>query len=279
MPYKTILVHADASRHAAERIRIAAELALRHDAHLVGAAATGLPRQAQREGGASLEHMALLNQLDSLRRDAESALEAVEAAVRRSGVLSWEIQLIDDDVGEGISLLARYADLVLLGQADPDDRLADLTRGLAAQVLLRAGRPVLLVPYVGSYAGIGRRPLIAWDGSLGASRAIAGALPLLREAGSARVVVFNARRQGDVHGEQPGADLALYLARHRLQIEVLQETTEQDIGSALLALASDVNADLLVMGCYGHTRLREMLVGSTSRTVLETMSLPVLMAH
>jgi nucleotide-binding universal stress UspA family protein len=91
--------------------------------------------------------------------------------------------------------------------------------------------------------------------------------------------VFNAERQVNVHGEQPGADLALYLARHGVKVDVLQETTEQDSGNALLSLAADVNADLLVMGCYVHSRFREVLLGGATRTVLESMTLPVLMSH
>jgi nucleotide-binding universal stress UspA family protein len=279
MSYKTILVHVDGSRRAAQRMRIAIDLAAQHEAHLIGIAATGLPRRVQGNGIASLEDMVLMNQIDELRDAAHEGLADFEKAVQGAGLSSWERLLIDDELGEGLALPARYADLMVLGQFDPDDRHADLMRGMPEHVLLNVGHPALIIPYAGSYTSACNQPLVAWDGSPAASRAIAGAMPLLRDAGIVRIVVFNAMRYGDLHGKQAGADLAVFLARHGLRIEVMQENTEQDIGSALLALAADANADLLVMGCYGHSRLRDMFVGSASRTVLNAMTLPVLMAH
>jgi nucleotide-binding universal stress UspA family protein len=112
-----------------------------------------------------------------------------------------------------------------------------------------------------------------------ASRAIGAALPLLRRAGKVTLAVFNPNAIGSKHGPLPGADLAGFLARHDVAIEVQQLETELDIGNALLSLAADISADLLVMGAYGHQRLRELLLGGATRTVLKTMTLPVLMAH
>jgi nucleotide-binding universal stress UspA family protein len=279
MSIKTILVHVDQSRHVPQRMRIAADLALRHGAHLIGAAATGLSRFVAATGGINLQDPALAQHLQFLRRQAEAALAQFEETVRAAGVPSWERQLVEDEPAGGLSLLARYADLVVASQTDLDEALPGLPTDLPEYLLLNAGRPVLLLPYAGQFERIGQRALVAWDGSLGASRAIAGALPLLRQAQDVKVVVFNADRQVNVHGEQPGADLALYLARHGLKVDVLQETTAQDSGNALLSLAADLGSDLLVMGCYVHTRFREMLLGGASRTVLESMTLPVLMAH
>jgi nucleotide-binding universal stress UspA family protein len=279
MSYKTILVHVDQSRHAAQRMRIAADLALRHGAHLIGAAATGLSRFVAATGGINMQDPALTQHLNFLRRQAESALARFEETVRAAGVPSWERQLVEDEPGGGISLLARYSDLVVLSQTDLDEALPGIGSDFAEYVVGNCGRPVLVVPYAGQFGHVGRHALVAWDGSLAASRAISGALPMLCAAQDVRVVVFNADRQVNVHGEQPGADLALYLARHGVKVEVMQETTEEDSGNALLSQAADVGADLLVMGCYVHSRFREMLLGGASRTVLESMTLPVLMAH
>jgi nucleotide-binding universal stress UspA family protein len=279
MSWKTILVHADTARQAPQRLRFAVDLAARQDAHLIGLAATGLPRHVYGNGIASLEDMVLLNQLDELRGDAQTALGLFEEAARASQLASWEPLLIDDEAAAGLARLIPYADLVVMGQPDPDDKNADMARMLPEHVLLDAGRPVLFLPYVGDYSALVRIPLIAWDGSAGASRAVSGALPLLQQAGAAKVVVFNALRHGDVDADRAGPDLARYLSRHGVRCDVLRESTEQDVGSALLALAADVFADLLVMGGYGHSRLRGMLVGSASRTVLRAMTLPVLMAH
>jgi nucleotide-binding universal stress UspA family protein len=167
----------------------------------------------------------------------------------------------------------------VLGQTDTSEVLPAMMSDFPEYVVLYSGRPVLIVPYAGNFTHVGRKVLVAWDGSQEASRAVDGALPFLREAAEVKVVVFNAERQVNMHGDQPGADIALYLARHGVTVDVMQETTEQDSGNALLSLAADTTADLLVMGCYAHSRFRELLLGGASRTVLASMTLPVLMAH
>lgn len=279
MSYKTILVHVDHSRHTPQRIRVAAEIALRDNAHLVGLAMTGVSRYLLDSDTVDQQEPVLLTHISALKKQAEQALEKYEELVRQMGVLSWEKRLVDDEPAGGVSLEARYADLVVLGQTDTDEVLPAMMSDFPEYVVMYAGRPVLIVPYAGSFEHIGKKILVAWDGSMEASRAINGALPFLRQAQEVKVVVFNADKQVNVHGEQPGADIALYLARHGVNLDVLQETTDQDSGNALLSLAADTFADLLVMGCYAHSRFREVLLGGASRTVLETMTLPVLMAH
>jgi nucleotide-binding universal stress UspA family protein len=279
MSYKTIVVHVDRSRHAPQRLRIAAELALRDNAHLTGVAMTGISRYLL-EGDVMNQHEpVLVTHLDYLRKQAEQALAQYEETVRRMGVLSWEKRLVNDEPAGGLSLEARYADLVVMSQTDTGESLPGIMSDFPEYVVMNSGRPVLLVPYAGAFSPVGRRVLLAWDGSMEASRAIQGGMPMLRQAQEVKVVVFNAERQVNVHGEQPGADLALYLARHGVKVDVLQEATAQDSGNALLSLAADVNADLLVMGCYAHSRFREVLLGGATRTVLESMTLPVLMSH
>ena len=279
MSYKTILVHVDHSAHTPERIRIAAEIALRDNAHLLGLAMTGVSRYLLDGDTADQQERVLQTHIGYLRKQAGQAQEKYEELVRQMGVLSWEGRLVDDEPAGGVSLEARYADLVVVGQTDTDEVLPAMMGDFPEYVVMYSGRPVLIVPYAGSFTHIGRKILVAWDGSVEASRAINGALPFLRQAQEVKVVVFNADKQVNVHGQQPGADIALYLARHGVTVDVLQETTDQDSGNALLSLAADTFADLLVMGCYAHSRFREVLLGGASRTVLESMTLPVLMAH
>ena len=279
MSYKTIVVHVDHSGHAPQRIRIAAELALRDNAHLTGVAMTGISRYLLGSDSVNPQEPMLLTHFDYLREQAGGALEQFEQIVRQMGVLSWEKRLVDDEPAGGISLEARYADLVVVSQTDNDEVLPGVMSDFPEYVVMNSGRPVLIVPYAGEFTHVGKKVLAAWDGSMEASRAITGAMPFLRQAQEVKVVVFNTEEQVNVHGEQPGADIALYLARHGVKVDVLQETTEQDSGNALLSLAADTLADLLVMGCYAHSRFREILLGGASRTVLESMTLPVLMAH
>lgn len=119
--------------------------------------------------------------------------------------------------------------------------------------------------------------MVAWNGSVEAAKAVTAALPLLRGAEQVTLAVLG--DSADALGESPGADIALYLARHGVNVEVLRRTEPADPGKAILSLAADFNVDLLVMGAYGHSRFREMMLGGATRTILATATLPVLMAH
>jgi nucleotide-binding universal stress UspA family protein len=280
MSYKNILVHADVSPHAAGRYELAAQLALSHDAHLVGAAFTGLNTEYYRNGAYAYGAMPAPLDLDLVRSRSQQALTEFLAKATLAGG-SYEQRDSDDDAETGLVLQARYADLVVLSQSDPELSGPNLLRKLPEHLVLHGSRPVLLVPYAGRYTHIDQHALVAWDGSRAATRAVTDALPLLLKSQRVTLAVFNAEAQYGVHGEQPGADIALYLARHGVQVEVTQQTAPSglDIGNALLSLAADIGADLLVMGGYGHQRWREIVLGGATRRVLQSMTLPVLMAH
>ena len=276
MSYKTILVHADHARSAAQRIGVAARLALEHEAHLVGAAMSGLSRYIYQDSGMDLARTVLATHVDALYARANAALDGFDHLAAAAGLDSFERRMVDDEPGAALALQARYADLVVLSQTDLDDPVARVTPGIAEYVMLAGARPVLVLPSAGQFPHIGRRALVAWDASPEATRALTGALPLLRRAASATVAVIN---PGEEHGPQPGHDIALYLARQGVKAEVLVQRTGGDVGEALLSLAAERDADLLVMGGYGHTRLREMMLGGVTATILRAMTLPVLMAH
>ncbi len=276
MSYKSILVHVDHSPHCEARVRAAAAVALAQQGHLTGAAMSGLTRAVYENSGADLGLALIAEQMTMLRERAEQALDRFEAVAASMGVASFERRMAEDDPEGGLTLQARYADLVVVSQPDPEDPCSRLAPGLPAYVMLNSGRPVLVVPHSAAPARVGSRVLLAWDASLEAARAVAAALPMLRRAGTVSVAIFN---PGIAHGAQPGADIALYLARHGVKVEVNVHQTEIDVGEALLSLAADQQADLIVMGGYGHTRLRELMLGGVTRTVLRSMTVPVMMAH
>ncbi|MDB5757291.1 MAG: universal stress protein, partial [Burkholderia sp.] len=205
MSYKTILVHIDHSKHAPQRIRIAAEIALRENAHLTGLAMTGVSRYVLDSMRVPDNGAFLQTHIGYLKKQAETALEQYEEIVRQMGVLSWEKRLVDDEPAGGLTLEARYADLVVLGQTDSSEVLPAMLSEFPEYVVMYSGRPVLIVPYAGNFTQVGRKVLVAWDGSQEASRALDGALPFLRQAAEVKVVVFNAEQQVNMHGEQPGA--------------------------------------------------------------------------
>ncbi len=279
MSYKTILVHVDESRRAAERIKIAARIAIAENAHLVGAAMTGISRYLFQNGVLEQNNPNLQVHLQVLQQRANEALAQFEPAVQRLGVNSYEKRMVDDEASGGISLAARYSDLVVIGQTDPDQPLPSAMSDFPEYVVMNAGRPVLIVPYAGTFDTIAEHVLIAWDASMEATRAVTASIPLLRRAKAVDVVVFNPSSRPDAHGEQPGADIALYLARHAIKVEVSQHRTDLDIGNTLLSMATDLSADMIVMGGYGHSRFREVMLGGVTRTILDSMTVPVLMSH
>lgn len=277
MSYKTILVHVDESQRASERIKIAAAIAMAQKAHLIGTAMTGASRYLIQMHMLAELDPSLKTHLGFLRERAQRGLEDFETAARKLGLPSFEKRLVDDEAGGGICLQARFADLVVIGQNDPGEISPVVLPDFPQYVVLHSGRPVLLVPHAGQFDNIGRHVVVAWDGSMEATRTITSALPLLRCAQDVEVMMFNPQPQ--VHGMQPGADVALYLERHGIPCEVVVRREEGDVGKALLSLAALRGADLLIMGAYGHPRFREIVLGEVTRTVLETMTIPVLMSR
>lgn len=280
MSYKTILVHVDQSPHAAGRIALAISVAASHQAHLIGSALTGLTTDYYRSMNMTFGGPLTPGQLNDIHRDANEALDRFEAQARGAGI-RYERRYSDDDTEPGLVRQARYADLVVLSQTDPDPSGLALFSQLPEYLALQGCRPLLLVPYAGAFARVDQHALVAWDGSRAASRALTDALPLLRASAKVTVAVFQPNHLNGTHGIEPGADLARYLARHDVTVEVQQKTcgASGDVGNALLSLAADGAADLLVMGAYGHQRWRELVLGGVTRRVLQSMTLPVLMAH
>jgi nucleotide-binding universal stress UspA family protein len=277
MSYKTVLVHSDTSVHAAGRIRLAAQVANSEGAHLVGVAVTGMSRFMFPETVAPLTPPVVTNYADTMHEHARQALDSFLHIARAEGVASHEARLVSDDPEGALVLMSRYADLVVLSQTDPAYQVAGAVRQLPEYVMLNSARPVLVVPYAGRVDRLYGNAMVAWDGSVEAARALGGALPLLRRATAVTVAQF--QRGEVVAPATQAADLTAWLARHGIRISVAEQHVDIDDGNALLSLAADTQAGLLVMGGYGHSRLRELLLGGVTKTVLESMTVPVLMAH
>ncbi|MGK5073541.1 universal stress protein [Janthinobacterium sp. ZB1P44] len=288
MTYKTVLLHIDDSAGRVARIEAAASIAQACGGHLTGVALTGVSRLLYQHQPDLDADPNLSLHLNFLRDRATRALDGFEQQVRAAGVASFEQRVLDDEAAGGISLLARYADLVVISQYNAKDKSPSVMRDFPAYVLLHSGRPVLIVPYAPPLPllappAAARNVLISWNASKEASRAVSAALPLLQRAGQVHVAIFDAQVHAAEHGEQPGAELTHYLARHgveaRLHLLDGGGVRRGDIGEALLSQAADLSADLLVMGAYGHSRLRETILGGVTRTILQSMTIPVLMAH
>jgi nucleotide-binding universal stress UspA family protein len=207
---------------------------------------------------------------------AEKMLEAFKAAATARSVAVETLAFETDEIAldAEVSRLTRLYDLAIVEQSNPDG--VDTTRTIEA-ALFRSGRPVLIVPYIPSRAEL-KSAIVAWDGSVTAARAVGDAIPLLRLAERVEVVTVDG---GSAEPQRRPADMmARHLKRHGIQADARRLARGGiEVSNAILSHAADVGADLLVMGGYGHSRLREIVLGGTTRDILRSMTLPVLMAH
>ena len=278
--YKTIVVHIDGSPQQECRMRAAALLANEHGAHLVGSAATGISWLDFALLTGSMAAPRPEDDFAALRQAAALRLDQFTEQARRMGVASAEARLVDDVADYALLQQSRYADLIVLGQdAQAQPGLPAPMHGLPARVALHGARPVLVIPEAYQDQPVGGTVVAGWDGSMQAMRALAGALPLLMRADSVKLALINPDQLSGLHGEEPGADMALYLARHGVRVDVVLERTASTVGTALLALARDSGAGLVVSGAYGHSRYREWVLGGATRELLERAPVPLLIAH
>jgi len=220
--------------------------------------------------------------IESQRAESEKAAKAAvarfEAAAKREGI-SFETRKLNASLAgaaDELSRIARRFDLAVVGQASRD-RVGP-AEVVDEGVLFESGRPVIVVPFIQKAGLTLDRVLVCWDGSRAASRATADAMPFLQKAKKVEIVIVASKAaKAD---EAPGADLAEHLARHDLDVMLKRITSPDiDVASTILSYVADSDADMLVMGGYGHSRLREFVLGGVTKAILESMTVPVLMSH
>jgi nucleotide-binding universal stress UspA family protein len=278
MSYKTILVHCDAGPHLAQRLNLAVELARRFGARLVGSYLRQ-PFDVPAFFDGTMPTDDLYASFDAAAKaDQEAARTAFDEAVKGSE-LSTEWRLGNGYPETELAVQARYADLLVLGQAEPGGE-STTPSDLPESVALSTGRPTLVVPHIGVVAAPGKSVMLCWNASRESARAASDALPFLVAAEKVMVLVIDGRASARGHGAEPGADVARWLASHGVKAAVQRDVAaDAGVGSVILSRAADHAVDLIVMGIYGHSRLREMVLGGASRTLLASMTVPVLMAH
>lgn len=278
MDYKTIVLLIERDWRP-ELLEIAFTLARDMQAHLVGLHTMRpvyLPPHVLAEAGPSAETM-LASQREAVANLEKKARDAFESASARFGHRTIEWRVAKQDPLDAMVLSARYADLVIAAQPVPGEDWNGEAHRMRDSLTLLTGRPVLFVPYAGTFPTIGKKVLVAWDAGRESARAVADSHPFLSRAQWVRVAVFNAGHQ---HGDEPGADIGLHLARHGIKVATVARVNKDvGVGELILSEAADCGADLLVMGAYGHSRIRELALGGATRTLLESMTLPVLMSH
>jgi nucleotide-binding universal stress UspA family protein len=279
MSYKTILVHLHDNTRRQSLLVAAVSLARAFDSHLIGLSVQ--PPVIVVPGIAGGDVMVVEDHRHAYRQESARLKAAFETATRgQSFAAEWrEADAAYDTAAMHIVAHGRCADLIIASQKDPD---WPSSRHLEApdRLVLESGRPVLLLPKNGEVFEPGKRVLVAWNGRRESARAVFDALPLLKRAQTVSVIWVNPLDAGAAAGELPAVDICAALARHGVRCEATQTIQPAaDVGAALLSAAKSQGADLLVMGCYGHSRLREFVFGGATRHVLKSMNVPVLMSH
>ena len=276
MAIKDILVNLATGIADDATIAYAISLAQTFDAHLSGVAfASDAVPPAMLAGEVPPTWIAELHA--EAQTAAQAAVEKFEAAVKRAGI-SAQAACLPAGVTDPAELLGRMArrfDLSVVRQAEPGK--ATSAPLIIEAALFETGRPVLVVPYIQKGGVRLERAMVCWDGSRSAARAAGDAMPFLERAKTVEVVMVTEHGKSD---EAPGADIAQHLARHGLAVELNQIVAPNaKTADVLLSHAADAAADLLVLGGYGHSRLREFVLGGVTRSILETMTVPTLMSH
>ena len=280
MSFKTILTHCNDKRRIETLLPPIVNLAEKFQAHLIGLSV--VPPVAVISTGMPDGPPIVVDDHCKLYREESPAMKsAFETATRgRAFVSEWRDDEADAlGVADRVLQYARAVDLVVAAQRDPQwagtERL-----DIADRLAMESGRPVLIVPNAGTHAGVGEKVLVAWNARREAVRSVFDALPILQRAKEVKVVWVNPQSEHELAQDIPAADICATLARHGVKCEATEQVQPSvGVGETLLAGAKDMGADLLVMGCYGHTRLREFVFGGASRHVLAHMPLPVLMSH
>ena len=276
MGYKIVLVQCDATKSVSHRPVVAADLAQRFGARLVGLyVRRPFETSVFFDGGyATGDFFKIYG--EGVEAD-ETRASAAFAEATKGKELVTEWRAVDGYVESELAVQARYADLVVVGQAGTE--LTATPSDLPETTALATGRPVLVVPFIGARPP-GKVVLLCWNASREAARAAADALPFLKAAQKVILLVVSPTVSAEGHGAEPGADAAAWLARHGVKVTVQRDVgSDADVGGVILSRAADHDADLIVMGIYGHSRMREMVLGGASRTLLASMTVSVFMAH
>lgn len=275
MALKDLLVIVDDTPQAAARIAVAASLAARHEAHLTGLYIRPLltiPRFVEMEMPEEIRersHRYLVERVT----EAQTLFEETAHRYGCNGRAEWRVA--EGAAAEVAAIHGHYADLIVVGQRDASHDMLD-----PEDLLFSSGRPLLVVPAAGTFATVGERVILAWNASREAARAAHDGLAVLETARKVTVLAINPPRGRHGMGDEPGADIARHLSRHGVVAEAQQVVSDAlDPGALLLNAVADSGADLVVMGAYGRSRLRELVLGGMTHYVLSHMTVPVLMSH
>ena len=283
MSYKTVAVHLTDEHRLPGVLGAALRIARSEGAHLIGLAVIPpiivVPGSEGMAGDVIEEHRDVYRQELGRMRKAFAEATAGPDVSAEWREIDCETDNPFGDVGTVALKHMRSADLVVASQANPGWAFSGAL-DVAETLILNSGRPVLMLPRSAGATESGRRILVAWNARREAARAVFDALPLLKSADEVKITWVDPESERRAAGDLPGAEIAETLARHGVRCETVAAAGDaRNVGAALLATTKAQSCDMLVMGCYGHSRLREMVFGGASRHVLAHMATPVLLSH
>ncbi len=277
MALRDILVHVDQTPDCDRRMHLALQLAAAEGSGLTGLFSQANAYLESRTSGLEKRRAKHQQTSEGLRNKYQPEADA-------AGVdLHWEtapFDRSDDVVTDHLVFYSQHADLVIVGQHNPDKYDGSIPADMVGHLVLETGRPILVIPYAGHFPVLGERVVVAWNTARESVRAVNDAIPLMGKAKKVKVVAINPHEKGKRHGNTPSADIVKHLQRHGIPAEADHFSTGGvDEGNLLLNILSDERADLLVMGAYGRQRFRELVLGGVTQEILEHMTTPVLMSH
>jgi nucleotide-binding universal stress UspA family protein len=274
---KDIIVNLSVTKNDSAVANYAASVAAALQAHLTGVAFVYDPIVPISDGGYIPAEVIETQRVEN-ENAAEAAIKGFTAATNKSGISAEPLKLSASLAGaaDQFARMARCFDLAIVGQGQSE--MSTMEQIIAEAVLFDSGRPMILVPYIQKAPFKTDNAMVCWDGSRAAARAAADAIPIVGKSGRVEIVIITNERgkQYDIEG----ADVGQHLARHGFKVEVQRlPGGDIDVADALLSHAADSSADFMVMGGYGHSRLREFVLGGVTRSIFQSMTVPVLLSH
>ena len=274
---KDIIVNLSVTKEGGVVGKYAVSVAAALEAHLTGVAFIYDP-VVPISGAGYIPAEVIETQRDDNESAAEAAIKSFTAATNQAGISADSMMTSASLSGAGdrFAHMARRFDLAIVGQAQPE--ISSLEQIIGETTLFESGRPMIMVPYIQKASFKTDNVMVCWDGSRTAARAVADAIPVIRNSGRVEIVIVASER--GKQDEIEGVDIGQHLARHGLKVDVHRISGGNiDVGDALLSHAADSGADLMVMGGYGHSRWREFVLGGVTRSIFESMTVPVLLSH
>lgn len=277
MALKDILVHIDDTAHCEKRVRVAIAIAKQNEAGLTALFSRVDPDLKGFEPHMDKRHQA--HQALAEKRREQYVKLAADAGVN----LDWITAKLPSNPDQMINQVieqTQQVDMVIVGQHDESQTDGSVPEEMPEHLVLETGRPVLIIPYAGEFKTLGDKVVVAWTPGRESVRALNDAIPLMRNAGTVKVVAVNPKRREKRQSGVTAEQIAAHLGRHGINAQSDQFSTQGvDEGDLILNTLSDEQADLLVMGAYGHHRFRELILGGVTRKIFENMTTPVLMSH